>query len=341
MKLDLALPRGAGRTSRPDTDRLPPPVCGHPVGQGLSNQQQNRAGSVLPAWRRIGEVSRRTGVPVHTLRAWERRYGLLRPRRSSGNFRLYSGADEKRVRLMLQHLERGVAPAEAAELAAAARLGVRAGDGRAVSREESTLARAQMREALDAFDEASAQRILERLFAAHTPSTVVRDVLMPCLRELGSRWERSRASVAQEHFASNFIHARLLALARGWDRGNGPRALLACVPGEQHVLALVAFGITLHELGWRIVYLGADTPIEAAHEAAVRVDPAVVVLAATMPPPAERILGPLGWLAADVPVCLAGAGVSDGFAEDVGGSRLALDPVGAAEALASEPAPVR
>src|SRR3954447_7693231 len=128
MELDLAL-LGCRMNVRPGTDRLPPPVCGHPVGQGLSNQQQNRAGSVLPAWRRIGEVSRRTGVPVHTLRAWERRYGLLRPSRSSGNFRLYSGADEKRVRLMLQHLERGVAPAQAAELPAGGGRGRGAGGG--------------------------------------------------------------------------------------------------------------------------------------------------------------------------------------------------------------------
>ncbi|HXV03786.1 MAG TPA: MerR family transcriptional regulator, partial [Gaiellaceae bacterium] len=69
---------------------------------------------------RIGELSRRTGVAPELLRAWERRYGLLRPQRSEGGFRLYSGADERRVELMRRHLRRGLAAAEAARLAAAA-----------------------------------------------------------------------------------------------------------------------------------------------------------------------------------------------------------------------------
>ena len=57
---------------------------------------------------RIGELSRRVGVSAELLRAWERRYGLLRPERSSGGFRLYGREDEERVRLMQGHLEAGV-----------------------------------------------------------------------------------------------------------------------------------------------------------------------------------------------------------------------------------------
>ena len=63
---------------------------------------------------RIGELSRRTGVAPELLRAWERRYGLLRPARSEGGFRLYSDADEQRVQRMRQHLRQGLAAAEAA-----------------------------------------------------------------------------------------------------------------------------------------------------------------------------------------------------------------------------------
>jgi DNA-binding transcriptional MerR regulator len=63
---------------------------------------------------RIGELSRRLGVSDHVLRAWERRYGLLRPMRSPGGFRLYSEDDERRVRRMQVHLSRGLSAAEAA-----------------------------------------------------------------------------------------------------------------------------------------------------------------------------------------------------------------------------------
>ena len=67
-----------------------------------------------PPLLRIGELSRRLGVSDHVLRAWESRYGLLKPVRSAGGFRLYSEADALRVRQMQAHLARGLSAAEAA-----------------------------------------------------------------------------------------------------------------------------------------------------------------------------------------------------------------------------------
>lgn len=55
---------------------------------------------------------------------------------------------------------------------------------------------------------------------------------------------------------------RLAGLVRGWGDGSGPRAILACPPGEWHDLALMIFGVTLNRHGWRIDYLGVDTPVE-------------------------------------------------------------------------------
>ena len=68
-------------------------------------------GAMAEGYLRIGELSRRTGVAPELLRAWERRYGLLRPARSEGGFRLYSEADEHRVERMRQHLREGLATA--------------------------------------------------------------------------------------------------------------------------------------------------------------------------------------------------------------------------------------
>ena len=98
------------------------------------------------------------------------------------------------------------------------------------------------------------------------------------MHELGERWRAGRVTIAEEHFATNFFQARLRALARGWDRGLGPRALLACAPKEQHSLALIVHGIALHELGWRITYLGADTPIGALAEVAEVIRPELTVV---------------------------------------------------------------
>ena len=181
---------------------------------------------------RIGELSRRVGVSPELLRAWERRYGVLHPVRTKGGLRLYSAEDERRVRAMQAHLDGGLSAAEAARLASA-------GDGASSAAEHGDAIQrgvAELREALDAMDADAAHAVLDGLLAYFTLETVLSGVVLPYLRELGERWQRSEASVAQEHFASNLLRARLLALARGWERGEGRIALLACAPGEQHDL---------------------------------------------------------------------------------------------------------
>jgi methanogenic corrinoid protein MtbC1 len=234
---------------------------------------------------------------------------------------------------MQRYLAEGVPPAQAAELTIAARFAVSVGGGRQVPPHDVTTAHDEIRKALARFDETSAQRTLERLFAAFTPTTVTRDVLLPYMHELGEQWSAGRVTVAQEHFATNFFQARLYALARGWDRGLGPCALLACAPNEQHTLALMVFGIALHELGWRITYLGADTPIEALSEVAEIVRPELTVVAATMRQRLPRHAGQLSTFTDKWSLALGGPGVSARLAKQTGARHLQGDPVTAAGAL--------
>jgi DNA-binding transcriptional MerR regulator len=279
---------------------------------------------------RIGDLSSRTGVAAHQLRAWERRYGLLQPHRSAGNYRLYSPADEARVRLMLRYLAEGITAANAAELTITARFAINVGSGAMVPVQDASAAREEIREALDRFDETSAQRTLERLFVVFTPTAVIRDVLLPYMHDLGEEWAAGLVPVAQEHFATNFFQARLYALARGWDRGLGPRALLACAPNEQHSLALMVFGIALHELGWRITYLGPDTPIEALAEISELIRPELTVVAAAMRQHVRPHLEPLCSFSDRWHLAMAGAGVSARLAKQAGARYLDEDPVSAA-----------
>jgi MerR family transcriptional regulator, light-induced transcriptional regulator len=282
---------------------------------------------------RIGDLSGRTGVATHQLRAWERRYGLLQPRRSVGNYRLYSPADEARVRLMQRYLTEGVPVAQAAELTIAARFAVSVGSGDAVPLRDVTAAQEEMRRALARFDETSAQRTLERLLAAFTPATVTRDVLLPYMHDLGEQWSAGQVTIAQEHYATNFFQARLYALARGWDRGLGPRALLACAPNEQHTLALMVLGIALHELGWRVTYLGSDTPIETLTEVAEIVHPELTVLAATMRQRLPRYASQLSTFNESWSLALGGPGVSTRLVSQTGAQHLTEDPVTTASTL--------
>jgi MerR family transcriptional regulator, light-induced transcriptional regulator len=272
---------------------------------------------------RIGELSKRSGVSPDLLRAWERRYGLLRPVRSAGGLRLYTPADVERVRVMRQHLADGLAASEAAALAS--RTGVDDAAAPMALRPEAM--RDELADALDRYDEPRAQAILDRLLAVATVDTLLSDVVLPYLRELGERWERGEASVAQEHFASSIVRGRLLGLARGWGLGFGPTAVLACLPGELHDLGLIAFGVALRSRGWRIVYLGTDTPIETVEEVSRQLDPSLVVLTAVSSERVEPVVTWLRALAGRHRLALAGAAAGHGALEASGALTLSRDPV--------------
>jgi DNA-binding transcriptional MerR regulator len=284
-----------------------------------------------PGHVRIGELSRRSGVSPELLRAWEHRYGLLRPTRSDGGFRLYSPQDERRVAVMQSQLERGLSAAEAARAALDEEI-VPAARAQTPVLERSV---GELRAALDAFDESAAQSALDRLLSGFSVEVVLREVVLTYLRELGDRWERGEASVAQEHFASQVLRGRLLGLARNWDRGAGPRAVLACMPDEQHDLGLIAFGLGLRDRGWRITFLGPDTPLDTLTDAVTTLEPEVVVLTATTPDRFESGRDALRRLARGVPLYAAGAGALPAFATDIGARPLNVDPLAAAERVAT------
>ena len=319
---------------------------------------------------RIGELSRRVGVRPETLRAWERRYELTSPRRTQSGYRLYSLADETRVRAMTRYIAQGISAAEAARLARAAPKGAERGGsgateaGRAaptsgvapavplapgrVDAEASVSASTQM-PALDrladevagallAFDGPAANAAIDTAFGRLAVDEAIGAVLLPALARIGDLWADGEASVAQEHFATALIRGRLLALGRGWGSGGGPLAVLACPPGERHDVGLVAFGLALADRGWRIAFLGADTPVAALNGAADELRPELVIVAAVEPGPFERAAAGLAALAKRHGLMIAGAGALPEIAATLGAGVLEGDPVDAADALARTPA---
>ncbi|MGW6277036.1 MerR family transcriptional regulator [Kribbella sp. NPDC055071] len=274
---------------------------------------------------RIGALSKRAGVTPHVLRAWETRYGLFAPDRSPGGFRLYSDEDLRRVRRMRAYLADGVSAAEAAR-AVLAEPSSRRVDDSAEPSGTSTL-----QQALDELDERVAHVVLDQLFGSLTIEAAVRDVLLPYLHDLGERWGRGEVTVGQEHFASNLIRSRLAGMSAGWSTGRGPRALLACPPGELHDIALLAFGLVLRRAGWRVTYLGADSPASDIEQTAALLEPDLVMLSAADPARFEAIRSDLVRLSGQRSVALAGPGASAEFADAVGAEHVAEDPVTAAE----------
>lgn len=290
-----------------------------------SIDKDDRGGARL----RIGELSRRTGVSADTLRAWERRYDLLVPARSEGGYRLYSETDEARVRAMKALMDSGYSAAEAArEAREPAAPAAGAGEG-------SAAIAGRLREALERFDDAAANAALDEAVASLSVDALAADIALPVLGEIGERWQRGEVSVAQEHFASNLLRGRLLGLARGWGTGAGPLALLACPPGELHDVGLISFGLALRARGWRITYLGPDTPVETIADAADRLDPGLVVIAALEPSRFRHAGDAIARLADEREVLLAGAGADAALAERLGAGILGEGPVEAATAIAA------
>ncbi len=137
--------------------------------------------------------------------------------------------------------------------------------------------------------------------------------------------------IAREHFATNLVRGRLLSLARGWDLGGGRRALLACAPDERHDMGLIAFGLALRARGWRITFLGADTPVGTLARAAAQTEPDLVVVSASLPErldPAE-----LAKLASAHRLALGGPGATEELAATVHAELLLDHPVDAAASL--------
>jgi DNA-binding transcriptional MerR regulator len=274
---------------------------------------------------RIGEFSRRVGVSAELLRAWERRYGLLRPVRSAGGFRLYTVEDAERVARMRQGIGRGLSAAQAAEAAI--------GPG-APSEGFAEGAAARLLEAIDSYDEARVQAVLDEALEALGLEAMIGGVIMPTLAEVGQGWQSDALAISREHFASNLIRARLLSLSRLWGRGTGPLALLACPEGERHDISLIAFGLVMRSRGWRIVFLGAETPLRTIERALAATQPDVTVLASFDPSVLESQVAGLRRLARRGRLLLGGPGATEPLCARLRVQRVDGDLVAAASALA-------
>ncbi|GIL37309.1 B12-binding domain-containing protein [Phycicoccus sp. DTK01] len=293
---------------------------------------------------RIGELATKVGVSTHVLRAWESRYGLLTPVRSSGGYRLYGADDERRVRDVLALREQGVSAMEAcrqvlaAERAGNAATGITTDDvegepttnGHTVDpmRTDPPLLVTQLLDAVTALDEDRAHAVLDTAFLDRSVESAIVDVLVPFFVRVGEMWELGRIGIAQEHFASSLVRRRLGALSLTWGIGTGPVAVLACPPGEFHDIILLSFGVLLGRAGWRIRYLGPDTPIASLASAADLTQPDAVVLASRRPSGFRAHAPALRRLAERHSVWLAGRGTTPRVLDEIKAYHLGPDLVG-------------
>lgn len=239
----------------------------------------------------IRTVASLTGVHPMTLRAWERRYGLVEPSRTDGGHRLYSQSDIDRIRRIVGLITEGVPVGQVADVIEspsrdAAGSGQSAGAGLDTGPGAGT-AWAQWREALLAgvasFDEARIDDLYQEMLSLHPADRVMHDALLPVLAALGERWARSPGAIAEEHFFAAFIRNKLGARLHHRSRSAaGPKLLMACLPGEHHDAGLLLFALAAHDRGYRIALLGADMPIEPLAGVARRAQADAIVLSGSV-----------------------------------------------------------
>ncbi len=282
-------------------------------------------------------VVQQTGVPADTFRAWERRYGIPRPQRTSGNQRLYCEQDSATIAWLRDQTRAGLTISQAVALFRSReaepsidRLAEsREGEGRFANGEgEERLGRLRrdVVSALLQFDAAEAERILEDALAMLQVEEICLHILQPVLYEIGHLWAAGEVEISAEHFASAFVLRKLGALFNlsQPDLGRGP-VVATCLEGELHEVGLLLGCLFLSRRGFQIVYLGANLPLDDLVRTTQRLRPPLVVLSASTPESARR-------LALDVREfrqrCLGANGRASGFCPAIayGGYAFITDP---------------
>ena len=249
-------------------------------------------------------VVHQTGVPAPTLRAWERRYGILTPRRGENDYRLYSERDIATVSWLRERVDSGMTISQAIALLRSLepprRRGRRTSAGPALAAASPApvaqpLALGEMSAALlRAFtdlDELSSRRLIMQAMAVYCVEDVCLSLLTPALVEMGRAWAEGRVSVAVEHFASALIRAQLESLFQiSAAEQTGPLVFVGCAPGELHELGALMLALVLRRAGMRVTYLGQNLEVESLVITAQAARPAAVVLSATLPQHAEGLL---------------------------------------------------
>lgn len=255
----------------------------------------------------ISTVSALTGVNAITLRAWERRYGLINPTRTEAGHRLYTRTDIEHIRTILQLLDEGISISRVSSA-----LNQTTVDTPATSQIDDPWQRYanSLLQAVTTFDEELLEETCNEAMSIYPAELVTRYLLMPLLNTLGERWVYESSGIAEEHFFSIFMRNKLGARFHHRNLHNtGPRLVAACLPGEQHEFGLLFFALSAHNRDYRIVLLGANMPLLQLPDVVRRTQSNAVVLSGSTEAVNANIDEDLRILQQQcrVPVCIGGS----------------------------------
>jgi MerR family transcriptional regulator, light-induced transcriptional regulator len=246
----------------------------------------------------IGIVSRMTGIPVATLRVWERRYGFPKAIRTPGGHRLCSEREVMRLRWVKARVDDGMQTGQAIRA-----LQHMEQEGRFSDITPAPIVRPTMTDtSLMAFhqrlfellihnDLQQSDQMLGEVLTLYPIEDLILDVMGPTLQAIGQAWKESKISVATEHLATNYLRQHLLLWMMtgpaAYDRV--PPVVMACAPDEWHEGSLLIMSVLLRRRRWPIAYLGQAVPLPDLADLVRRMHAPAVVLVAMMEPAAESL----------------------------------------------------
>lgn len=254
----------------------------------------------------IKAAAQATGLTVETLRAWERRYGVVVPSRDASGRRVYLAEDVLRLRRLREATERGHP---------IGRLATLSGDALAALLNESPDRR--IRAATNAFVErildaarrfrtAECEQALTLAIAMLPPQQLVTEVLQPLLREVGDRWHRGEFAISQERLVSTVVRRHIGLMLDAYDRNASRAAIVfATLPGERHELGLLTSAMLCASRGFKTHYLGPDLPPAEIARYAREVDATIVALSIVLMDRIAEAPAQLAELAALLPATTA------------------------------------
>jgi DNA-binding transcriptional MerR regulator/methylmalonyl-CoA mutase cobalamin-binding subunit len=251
----------------------------------MKNPLQRKVAKAHDAYP-LRTVAAMTGLTPDLIRAWEKRYGVVAPRRGPRGARLYSNADVAHLSLLRRVVESGRAIGDVAQL------GVRQLQARAATAplehadEQPRRGRAAapttvinaMIDALERFDSPAVDRLLGDALMTFGTREFIVQVAKPLLDDVGERWSDGRLTIADEHLLSGLLRNLLNGVIRTRGQPAGPTVLLATPVGERHELGLLLAGLMVADAGLRLCYLGTDLPAAEVVGAARRARADVVGL---------------------------------------------------------------
>lgn len=211
----------------------------------------------------IKRAAERAGVPVASLRAWERRYGVVHPARTDAGYRLYDDAAVERLRTMRRLIGAGWSASAAAGAVISGDVPIEPSGAPAASGMATEVLVERLVEGARQIDAAGVGDVLDELFLRASFEHAVGELLFPALRALGAAWASGEVSVAGEHLVSQAVLQRLLAAfaAAGVEPTGRGSVVVGLPPGSQHEIGALSFATVCRRRGLPVVYLGPNLPV--------------------------------------------------------------------------------